>query len=60
MPPHIPEGLFTWLSLVGNTVPPRDPPNTDDDDDNDDDEDNDGEADDDREPPVIREPEEDE
>ena len=54
MTPGIPAGIFTLLSLVGNTVPPRDP------DDVDDEEDEDDEADDDREPAVIREPDEDE
>jgi hypothetical protein len=50
-----------WLSLVGNTVPPRDPNNDDDDDDNDNDNDDDErEEDEDREPAVIREPDEDE
>ena len=55
MTPRIPESVFTLLSLVGNTVPPRDPNDDDDQEQEDDDE-----ADDDREPAVIREPDEDE
>ena len=55
MTPRIPESVFTLLSLVGNTVPPRDPNDDDDQEQEDDDE-----ADDDREPVVIREPDEDE
>jgi hypothetical protein len=55
MTPRIPGSIFTLLSLVGNTVPPRDP----NDDDDDDEEEDDG-ADDEREPAVIREPDEDE
>jgi hypothetical protein len=51
---RIPDSVFTW-SLVGNTMPPRDPNNTDDED-----EDEDDEEDEDREPAVIREPDEDE
>lgn len=57
MTPRIPESLFTWLSLVGNTVPPRDPNNNNNEDEEEEDED---EADEDREPAVIREPDEDE
>jgi hypothetical protein len=49
----IPESFFTWESLVGTLVPPRDP-------NDDDDEEEDHEADEDREPAVIREPDEDE
>jgi hypothetical protein len=52
----IPESIFTWESLVGTPVPPRDP----NDDDEEEEEDDDHEADEDREPPVIREPDEDE
>jgi hypothetical protein len=51
---RIPESVFTLFSLVGNSVPPRDP------NDDDDEEEGDDEADDDREPAVIREPDEDE
>ena len=58
MTPRIPESLSTWLAdwnlvtIVGDTVPPRDP----DDDDDDAAEDEDEEEDD--EPAVIREPDE--
>jgi hypothetical protein len=45
------------VTIMGNTMPPRDP-NDDDDDDEDQDQDNDTEPDD--EPPVVREPDEDE
>jgi hypothetical protein len=50
---RIAEDLFTWLNLVGNTMPPRHPnqPNNDDDDEAEDDD----EEDKDREPAVIRE-----
>jgi hypothetical protein len=54
---RIPESVFvTWLSLVGNTMPPRDPNNDDDEDQEDEDEED--EEDEDREPAVIREPDE--
>ena len=53
----IPGSIFTWVSLVGTLVPPRDP---NDDDDEEEEEDDDHEADEDREPAVIREPDEDE
>jgi hypothetical protein len=53
----IPESIFTWVSLVGALVPPRDP---NDDDNEEGEEDDDHEADEDREPAVIREPDEDE
>ena len=43
------------VTIMGNTMPPRDP-----NDDDDDDEDDDTEPDDEREPPVVREPDEDE
>jgi hypothetical protein len=56
MTPRISESVFTWLSVVGNTMPPRDP----NDDDDEEGEEDDGEADEDREPAVIREPDEDE
>ena len=41
------------VTIMGNTMPPRDP-----NDDDDDDEDDDTEPDDEREPPVVREPDE--
>jgi hypothetical protein len=44
----IPESIFTWVSLVGTPVPPRDP----NDDDDEEEEDHDHEADEDREPAV--------
>jgi hypothetical protein len=49
------------VTIMGNTMPPRDP-NDDDDDNEDEDEDNDNdtEPDDERQPPVVREPDEDE
>jgi hypothetical protein len=53
---RVPENFFTWRSLLGNTMPPRDPNNGDDDEE----EDEDNEEDKDREPAVIREPDEDE
>jgi hypothetical protein len=43
------------VTIMGNTMPPRDP-----NDDDDDDEDDDTQSDDEREPPVVREPDEDE
>jgi hypothetical protein len=43
------------VTIMGNTMPPRDPI-----DDDDDDEDEDTEPGDEREPPVVREPDEDE
>jgi hypothetical protein len=55
MTPRFLENVSTWLSLVGNAVPPRDP-NGEDDDEDEEDED----EDEDREPAVIREPDEDE
>ena len=59
MTQRIPENFSAaWWRLVtimGNTMPPRDP-----NDDDDDDEDNDTEPDDERQPPVVREPDEDE
>ena len=63
MTARIPENVSTWLvdwsivTIMGNTMPPRDP---NDDDDDDEDEDNDTEPDDERQPPVVREPDEDE
>ena len=59
MTQRIPENFSAaeWrlVTIMGNTMPPRDP---NDDDDDDEDEDNDTEPDD--EPPVVREPDEDE
>ena len=59
MTQHIPENFSAaeWrlVTIMGNTMPPRDPK-----DDDDDDEDDDTEPDDEREPPVVREPDEDE
>ena len=58
----IPANVSIWLvdwsvvTIMGNTMPPRDP----NDDDDDEDEDNDTEPDDERQPPVVREPDEDE
>jgi hypothetical protein len=49
-----PEDRFTWLKLVGNTMPPRHPNN----DDNDEEEGDEEEEDDEVEPAVIREPDE--
>ena len=60
---HFPKDRFTWMNLVGNTMPPRHPNNNngdDDDEEEDDDEEDDDEEDEDREPAVIREPHEDE
>jgi hypothetical protein len=56
MAPRTPDDVFTWLRLVANAVPPRDPDDGDDDEEEDDDRD----VNDDREPAVIREPDEDE
>ena len=56
---RIPENFSVaeWrlVTIMGNTMPPRDP-----NDDDDDDEDEDNESDDERQPPVVREPDEDE
>jgi hypothetical protein len=57
MTPRMPEDVFTLLSFVLNTVPPRDPNDGDDDEDDEDEEDDEAN---DREPAVIREPDEDE
>jgi hypothetical protein len=60
MTPHIPEEFATRLidwspfTIVGNTMPPRDP--DEDEEDEDEDEDEEDRAD---EPPVVREPDED-
>jgi len=58
MSPRISESPFTWLSLTGISVPPRNPNNNNDEDEEDEDEDE--EDDNKREPAVIREPDEDE
>jgi hypothetical protein len=62
MTQRIPENFSAaeWrlVTIMGNTMPPRDP--NDDGDDDDEDEDNDTEPDDERQPPVVREPDEDE
>jgi hypothetical protein len=55
MTPGISESIFSWLSFVGATVPPREP----NDDEDEEDEEDGGDADDDREPAVIRKPDED-
>jgi hypothetical protein len=57
MIPRIPENVSSWsfATIMGNTMPPRDP--NDDDDDDPEDEDGDAELDD-LEPAVIREPDE--
>jgi hypothetical protein len=56
MTPRIPENVSIWsfAAITGNTLPPRDP---NDDDDDVEDEDGDAESDD-LEPAVIREPDE--
>ena len=62
MTPRIPEYISIWLAgwsvltIMDNTMPPRDP-NDDDDDDDAEDED-DAEPDDDDDPAVVREPDE--
>jgi hypothetical protein len=56
----IPENVFTWLvdrsivTIMGNTMPPRNP----DDDDDAEDEDADAQPDEELEPAVVREPDE--
>jgi hypothetical protein len=61
MTARIPENVSTWLvdwsivTIMGNTMPPRDP---DDDDDGAEDEDGDAEPDEDLDPAVVREPDE--
>jgi hypothetical protein len=61
MTARIPENISTWLvdwsivTIIGNTMPPRDP---NDDDEDDEDEDGDAEPDDELEPAVVREPDE--
>ena len=59
MTARVPENVSTWLvdwrivTIMGKTMPPRDP-----DDDDDDAEDGDAEPDEDLEPAVVREPDE--
>jgi hypothetical protein len=59
MTARIPENVSTWLvdwsivTIMGNTMPPRDP-----DDDDTEDEDGDTKPDEDLEPAVVREPDE--
>jgi len=64
MTQRIPENFSAveWrlVTIMGNTMPPRDPNDDDDDDDDDEDQGNDTEPDDERRPPVVREPDEDE
>ena len=67
MTQRIPENFSAakWrlVTIMGNTMPPRDPNDDDDDnedEDEDEDEDNDTEPDDERQPPVVRDPDEDE
>jgi hypothetical protein len=61
MTARIPENVSTWLvdwsiiTIMGNTMPPRDP---DDDDDGAEGEDGDAEPDEDFDPAVVREPDE--
>jgi hypothetical protein len=55
IPENFSAAEWRLLTIMGNTMPPRDP-----DDDDDDDEDNDTEPDDERQPSVVREPDEDE
>jgi hypothetical protein len=63
MTARIPGNLSTWLfdwsivTIMGKTMPPRDP-NDDDDDEEEEDEDDDAESGDDFEPAVVREPDE--
>ena len=53
IPENFSAGEWRLVTIMGNTMPPRDP----NDDDDDEEEDNDTESD---EPPVVREPDEDE
>ena len=65
MTPHIPEDLSTRLIdgrpfvIMGNTMPPRDPNEDEDEDEEDEDEEDEEEEDRADEPPVVREPDED-
>ena len=58
IPENFSAGEWRLATIMGNTMPPRDP-NDDDDDDDDEDEDNDDERTT-SQPPVVREPDEDE
>jgi hypothetical protein len=59
MPPRIPGNVSTWLvdrsilTIMGNTMPPRDPKDDDEEEDEDD-----AEPDDELDPAVVREPDE--
>jgi hypothetical protein len=59
MTARIPENVSTWLvdwsvlTIIGNTMPPRDPKDDDDEEDEDD-----AEPDDELDPAVVREPDE--
>jgi hypothetical protein len=57
IPENFPAAEWSLVTIMGNTMPPRDPH---DDNDDDEDHDNDTEPDDERQPPVVREPDEDE
>ena len=57
IPENFSAAEWRLVTIMGNTMPPRDP---NDDDDDDEDEDNDTEPDDERQPPVVGEPDEDE
>jgi hypothetical protein len=54
IPENVSASEWRLVTIMGNTMPPRDP-----NDDDDEDEDNDTEPDE-RQPPVVREPDEDE
>jgi hypothetical protein len=55
IPENFPAAEWKLVTIIGKTMPPRDP-----NDDEDEDEDNDTESDDERQPPIVREPDEDE
>jgi hypothetical protein len=60
---RIPEtAAVDWnlVTIMGDTLPPRDPDDDDEDEEDEEDEEDDTEREDDREPAVIREPDEDE
>jgi hypothetical protein len=58
IPESFSEAEWRLVTIMGNTMPPRDP--NDDDDDDDEEDDNDTEPDDEHQPPIVREPDEDE
>jgi hypothetical protein len=60
IPGNVSTRLVDWsiVTIMGKTVPPRDPNDDDDDDDDDDAEEENVESDDDLEPAVVREPDE--